>query len=821
MAGHLQEPLLATPDLTLSVHVLECSHDCSEFDSDSDICDGKDLGVHRQSRAWNNPTGIAIGKEEKGPPLCFGTQYRGVAVCLFYFAIQTLFTITLAFSIFNERWPISLYLLPSWLGLTIFETWLTFNDRIINAHIVDLRRNGAYLRLVFFVLFVGILFGAGFGYLILRAKRHWTQENARTFIAELSRYSRQHKHCVDQTRLDTLVRFLTLVPLVAWFPCLIATQSVNLSDMEVELFSALVAFSGVDILVAVMDFDYNCSVHVRTKAGMLYEDQEWFWGVGATAWRFQFMHVCCRVAEVVGRVLVFVSVALASKVCPWAAILFVVDFLVVVAILQKVSGPSLKAALLGIPLILIDLSCYIDEAGLAPSARWLSDKYTLLHFFEMLCAVLFYGFAAKGALGIDQSENAWLLTECSGVIMILSYIIIFFLGSRVAPATVNKDAPGSRWCSPNPADDVVSLHDIFGSQVGAGYAPGPGPQRDLANAIFWGTMGEQLQLVREKFAEGSGLNVRLRNLCVLDTLGVGGFGKVLKVQDVSNGVCYALKLQEKGKGGMTCAIREAQALNWTEHPFTVALVHVFHTPELFGLLLEFCADDLNRIILGCLSNSGRPEGLPDERVTRYTACMMLALEHLHEKRIVFRDCKPENVLITSSERGDFAKLTDFGLARSVDQIPVSTDEQIGAMAITRFMSPGVGTPGFMPQEAFENHSFHVEGVEDFHLIAGHDWYSLGCCLLLMMLGVDGGSRVTNSKRDVLLPPPGEHISMVLRKSLRKYRFDADAFHLITALTASDVANRAGSTEMRNCQWLYEVIAALEKVVLLHRREPTT
>ncbi|CAE7703830.1 unnamed protein product [Symbiodinium sp. CCMP2456] len=73
---------------------------------------------------------------------------------------------------------------------------------------------------------------------------------------------------------------------------------------------------------------------------------------------------------------------------------------------------------------------------------------------------------------------------------------------------------------------------------------------------------------------------------------------------------------------------------------------------------------LNACILDHVSASGRLEGLPEDLARRYAACITLALEYLHQQKVVFRDLKPDNVLVTFQD--NVAKLADFGLARSLD-----------------------------------------------------------------------------------------------------------------------------------------------------------
>lgn len=56
----------------------------------------------------------------------------------------------------------------------------------------------------------------------------------------------------------------------------------------------------------------------------------------------------------------------------------------------------------------------------------------------------------------------------------------------------------------------------------------------------------------------------------------------------------------------------------------------------------------------------REGSLPEHRVRLYTAEIITALEHLHSQGIVYRDLKPENVLLDGQGH---VKLTDFGLSR--------------------------------------------------------------------------------------------------------------------------------------------------------------
>merc|ERR1719359_635410 len=88
----------------------------------------------------------------------------------------------------------------------------------------------------------------------------------------------------------------------------------------------------------------------------------------------------------------------------------------------------------------------------------------------------------------------------------------------------------------------------------------------------------------------------------------------------------------------------------------------------------------------------------------YTTCVSYALEYLHERNIMYRDLKLENVLL-DAER--FAKLCDLGFARFVHG---KSNTQ-------------AGTPDYMAPEVIDPPHAHDTMV---------DWYALGvmCCELL-------------------------------------------------------------------------------------------
>jgi serine/threonine protein kinase len=252
-------------------------------------------------------------------------------------------------------------------------------------------------------------------------------------------------------------------------------------------------------------------------------------------------------------------------------------------------------------------------------------------------------------------------------------------------------------------------------------------------------------------------------------LGKGGFGHVIEVELPNQKFGqfwarerenrrFALKLQMK-EGSQRSAFCEVLALRTVSHRFIVRLERAFQTPKYFALLLELCPNDLNRILCEQETDGARCTGLSEVRTAKYLGQILLALKHLHEMDgggIVYRDVKPENILISQE---DDAKLTDFGLAKVV------TPEDSVRMTMC-------GTMGFFPPEVLncdlisESDGATFSNVESGSLAdrqrvpsegGGYDAfkldaYSYGVTLQLTLLGEDGANRKEIRKKGPMMLP---------------------------------------------------------------------
>jgi tetratricopeptide (TPR) repeat protein/predicted Ser/Thr protein kinase len=152
-------------------------------------------------------------------------------------------------------------------------------------------------------------------------------------------------------------------------------------------------------------------------------------------------------------------------------------------------------------------------------------------------------------------------------------------------------------------------------------------------------------------------NQTLGHYRILEKIGAGGMGVVYRAHDERLGREVALKVvgerwlsDEKARARLLQEARTASALN---HPHVCTIYEVAEAEGETYIVMEYVA--------------GRPlsalvprDGLPAETLCRYAAQIADALAHAHERRVIHRDLKSSNVVITPEGR---AKVLDFGLAK--------------------------------------------------------------------------------------------------------------------------------------------------------------
>merc|ERR1711957_273973 len=187
-------------------------------------------------------------------------------------------------------------------------------------------------------------------------------------------------------------------------------------------------------------------------------------------------------------------------------------------------------------------------------------------------------------------------------------------------------------------------------------------------------------------------------------LGCGGFGVVDLVEHKESGESFALKGLNKGHVVKTqmqqSVMAEKNIMLMSNSDFIVKLYATYNSSQVLYFLLEVALG-------GELYATYNSKGFygSDKHAKYYVAGVVFAFEHLHERFVIYRDLKPENVLLNSDGH---PKLTDMGLAKFV----------LGKTFTT------CGTPDYFAPEVIAT-SGQTSAV---------DWWTLGILLFELMVG---------------------------------------------------------------------------------------
>jgi len=154
----------------------------------------------------------------------------------------------------------------------------------------------------------------------------------------------------------------------------------------------------------------------------------------------------------------------------------------------------------------------------------------------------------------------------------------------------------------------------------------------------------------------------MENYQKIEKIGEGTYGVVFKARSRTTGEIVALKrirLETEDEGIPSTAIREISILKELQDPNIVRLHDVVHTEKKLTLVFEYCDHDLKKFL-------DAKESLEIATIKSFLYQLLRGIAFCHERRVLHRDLKPQNLLINKD--GEL-KLADFGLARAFG-IPV-------------------------------------------------------------------------------------------------------------------------------------------------------
>merc|ERR1740138_1712545 len=203
----------------------------------------------------------------------------------------------------------------------------------------------------------------------------------------------------------------------------------------------------------------------------------------------------------------------------------------------------------------------------------------------------------------------------------------------------------------------------------------------------------------------AGKSLSMKDFDLRSTVGTGTFGRVrvVKIKGSQDRSPFALKILKKSEVIRLKQVEHVKAekeiLMSIAHPFIVNLLTVFQDEKRLCMLLEYVNG-------GELFSYLRKEGrLPNEHAMFYSGEIVLAFQYLQSEHIVYRDLKPENLLIDTDGH---MKITDFGFAKVVEDRTWTL----------------CGTPEYLAPEIIQSKG-HGKPV---------DWWALGVLIFEMLAG---------------------------------------------------------------------------------------
>jgi len=243
----------------------------------------------------------------------------------------------------------------------------------------------------------------------------------------------------------------------------------------------------------------------------------------------------------------------------------------------------------------------------------------------------------------------------------------------------------------------------------------------------------------------------------LSVLGQGAFGRVSLVREKASGNFFAIKQLKKSdlikKKQVDHVKNEITILNSVDHPFIVSMNGMAQDSQYLYICIEYVQGG------ELFTHLRRQRRFGKVQASFFAAQVVLMLEHLHSNNVVYRDLKPENLLIDSM---GYLKLSDFGFAKVVKDRTYTI----------------CGTPEYIAPEILRNQG-HGKGA---------DWWALGVLVYEMLVGIDPFNA----------NDPMEIYKRILSLDLKfPTKFYKDGRSLIKHLLQIDLSKRYGNLSNGN------------------------
>src|SRR6266568_6776319 len=217
-------------------------------------------------------------------------------------------------------------------------------------------------------------------------------------------------------------------------------------------------------------------------------------------------------------------------------------------------------------------------------------------------------------------------------------------------------------------------------------------------------------------------NTIIGDYSVLSKIGEGGMGEVYRARDAKLGRDVAIKVLpaslSENADRLNRFEQEAQAAGALNHPNILSIYHIGTHDGAPYIVSELLEGETLRERLGAHASS---VPLPQRKAIDYALQIARGLAAAHEKGIVHRDIKPDNIFITNDGR---VKILDFGLAKLTGASETQSQTEIPTRRVDTDPGTVMGTMGYMSPE-------QLKGQPADHR---SDIFSFGAILYEMLTG---------------------------------------------------------------------------------------
>ena len=255
---------------------------------------------------------------------------------------------------------------------------------------------------------------------------------------------------------------------------------------------------------------------------------------------------------------------------------------------------------------------------------------------------------------------------------------------------------------------------------------------------------------------------------ILKLLGKGSFGKVILSRKKDDGYLYAIKMIDKEKiktKDEKISLSEIEILEKIRFPFINELKFCFYTSDSIFMVSDYLPG-------GSLGYHLKNDIFFPELKAKFYICeLILAIDFLHENSIIYRDLKPDNILIS---KFGHVKLVDFGLSKKL-----LLENKGRTYSIC-------GTPEYLAPEMLlgNGYSYSV------------DWWSLGVLFYEILVGCSPFSEIKQAKK--------LDINLYFKHIQQNKRISKICFDFIERLLEVDPMKRLGGKTIKQHPYFKDI-----------------